>query len=198
MLALSTLCAPSEWSLDRAVQSFRAFDVRAVALHREPSREEIAGLRPIARQLRIVAIFGEESVDSRAVLVVEGGPVGEDREQSLENLCRRLHALREFPVALRTPEDEANHPAPHEIEMVRSSLPNVGYWHDAERGGLEFLEVAQRWTRGASFHPLTDLDLGGIRDALPRGAPGVVSCPPGTSKAEVKEALARARGFFRA
>lgn len=180
--------------------SFRAFDVRAVALHREPSVEEIAGLRPIARHFRIVAVFGADTHTrgGGAILVVDGGVAGEDRERSLEELCRRLHRLREFPVALRTPEDGSHHPAPYEVEMVRSSLPNVGYWHDADRGEQEYLEVAQRWMRGASFHPLTDVDLAGIRDALPRGAPGVVACPPETSMAEVKEALARARGYFHA
>ena len=203
MLALSTSCVPEGWSLDRAVASFRDLHVRAVALHRAAREEEVVPLASFARRVGIVAIFGAVPLpgESGPVLVVEGGDAGEDREASLEELCRRLHTLRDFSVALRTPEHAGRHPSPEELEWVHSSLGHVGYWHDATRGGEEFLgeeflEAGQRLLRGASFHPLDDTDLRGIRDALPSGAPAVVACPPGTPSAEVRSALDRARGCF--
>ncbi|MHC4817650.1 MAG: hypothetical protein ACYTF8_06320, partial [Planctomycetota bacterium] len=130
-------------------------------------------------------------------LVVDGGPAGDDREASLESLCRRLHALRGWKVALRTPGAPDHHPAPGEIALVREAVAHVGYWHDADRGGEAWLEAAARDLLGASFDPLTDLDLAGLRDALPRAAPAVVACAPGTARDDVAEALRCASGIFK-
>lgn len=204
MLALSTRCAPADLPLDRAVAALlrqSASGLGALALHRPPGDDEARGLAGLRKRPRIVAVFAETAVRDlgRPVLVVEGGPADEqDREASLLALCRRLHALREFDLALRTPGDEGRHPAPHEIEMVRSELRNVGYWHDAARGGDAYLDAAARWLKGASFHPLEHDDLAGLRDALPSGAHAVVDCPPGTPTEELAEAVARARSHFRA
>lgn len=199
MLALSTRCAPEEWTLDRIVASLREFGVDGVALHRPATPEEARALASRAPRVPLVAVFGEEAGGSlRApLLVVEGGAAGPDREASLEDLCRRLHALRVTALALRTPAEPENHPAPGEIALVAESLRNVGYWHDAHRGAEDYLDAAGRLVRGASFHPLLCDDLAGIRDALPSSAPAVVDCPPGTSRDELREALRRARSFFR-
>jgi hypothetical protein len=199
LLALSTRCAPADESLDRTVAALRDFGVGALALHRPPVPEEARGLRQMRKRPRIVAVFTDAAARDlgRPVLVVEGGPADEeDREASLLALCRKLHALREFDVALRTPDGDARHPSPHELVMVQSELKNTGYWHDTARGGDEYLDEAARWLKGASFHPLEYDDLGGLRDALPASAPAVVDCPPGTSNEELAEAIARARSVF--
>ena len=198
MLALSTLCADADRPLDRVVASFRDLGVRAVALHRPAQTVEARGLAAIARMARVVAVFGEApGADvGTPLLVVEGGPAADDREVSLESLCRRLHALRDWRVALRTPPASDHHPAPGEIALVREALGHVGYWHDAARGGEAYLEAAARDLLGASFDPLTDVDLAGLRDALPAAAPAVVACASGTARDEVAEALRCARGIF--
>ena len=198
MLALSTLCAEADRPLDRVVASFRDLGVRAVALHRPAQKAEARGLAAIARMVRVVAVFGgEPGADvGTKLLVVEGGPAADDREASLESLCRRLHALRDWTVALRTPSAPDHHPAPGEIALVREALGAVGYWHDAARGGEAHLEVAGRDLLGASFDPLTEVDLAGLRGALPTAAPAVVACAPGTARDEVVEALRCARGIF--
>ena len=195
MLALSTACAPEDLALDAAVASFKDLGVAAVALHRPPTPDEARALQPLARRVRIVAVFGDEfGPDVGApLLVVEGGPAGEDREATLDALCRRLHALRRFKVALRTPLDGDHHPSPDEIVKVHETLRHVGYWHDAVRGGEEFLTAAERFLLGASFDPL-EADVAGLADALPAYAPAVVVCEPD----RVREAVRVARGHFRA
>ncbi|MHC4818096.1 MAG: hypothetical protein ACYTF8_08580 [Planctomycetota bacterium] len=198
LLALSTLCADADRPLDRVVASFRDLGVRAVALHRPAQKAEARGLAAIAKMARVVAVFGgEPGADvGTKLLVVEGGPAADDREASLESLCRRLHALRDWTVALRTPSVPDHHPAPGEIALVREALGNVGYWHDAARGGEAYLEVAGRYLLGASFDPLAEVDLAGLRGALPAAAPAVVTRAPGTARDEVVEALRCARGIF--
>ncbi|MHC4930770.1 MAG: hypothetical protein ACYTGV_01075 [Planctomycetota bacterium] len=201
MLALSTRCAPPDLPLERVVRGFRDLSVPAIALHRPAEPEEARALAALAHGLRIVAVFGERTGGDlgRPILVVEGGVARtEDREASLEALCRRLFALREFPVAVRTPMEAGDHPAPEEIALIRSELGGVGYWHDPARGGAAYLDAAARWLMGASFHPLEEEDLAAIRDALPASAPAVIDCPETASKEEIREALARARSFFRA
>jgi hypothetical protein len=199
VLALSTLCADADSPLDRVVASFRDLGVRAVALHRPALEAEARRLAAFAKHVRVVAVFGDgPGADVGApILVVDGGPAGDDREASLESLCRRLHALRGWKVALRTPGAPDHHPAPGEIALVREAVAHVGYWHDADRGGEAWLEAAARDLLGASFDPLTDLDLAGLRDALPRAAPAVVACAPGTARDEVAEALRCASGIFK-
>jgi hypothetical protein len=199
LLALSTLCGDADALLDRVVASFRDLGVRAVALHRPAREAEARRLAAFAKRVRFVAVFGDEPGANvgAPILVVEGGPAGEDREASLEELCRRLHALSDWKVALRTPLAPDHHPAPGEIALVREALAHVGYWHDADRGGGAHLEEAARDLLGASFDPLTDLDLAGLRDALPRAAPAVVACAPGAAPDQVAEALRCARGIFR-
>ncbi len=199
MLALSTSCADAGKPLDRVVASFRDLPVRAVALHRPAEAAEARRLAAFAKGVRVVAVFGDEpGADVGApILVVDGGPAGEDREASLEDLCRRLHRWRDWQVALRTPAAEGHHPAPDEVALVREALGNVGYWHDADRGGEAYLEAAARDLFGASFDPLRDIDLPGLRDALPRAAPAVVACGSGAPREEVAEALRCARGIFR-
>ena len=129
----------------------------------------------------------------RYMLVYLGKPKASSDASSL---CRRLHALRDWTVALRTPLAPDHHPAPGEIALVREVLGHVGYWHDAARGGEAYLEVAGRDLLGASFDPLTEVDLAGLRDALPAAAPAVVACASGTARDEVVEALRCARGIF--
>jgi hypothetical protein len=199
VLALSTLCAEADRPLDRVVASFRDLGVRAVALHRPALEAEARGLAVLAKRARVVAVFGDEPGANVGVplLVVEGGPAAPDREASLEDLCRRLHALRDWKLALRTPPAADHHPAPDEIALVREAVGHVGYWHDAARGGDAWLEAAARDLLGASFDPLADTDLVGLRDALPRTAPAVVACAPGTARDEVAEALRCARGIFK-
>jgi hypothetical protein len=195
VLALSTACAPEDLALDAAVLSFKDHGVGAVALHRPPTPEEARALQPLARRVRIVAVFGDDfGPDVGApLLVVDGGVAGDDREASLDALCRRLHALRRLKVALRTPADSDHHPSPDEIVKVHETLRHVGYWHDAKRGGEEFLTAAERFLLGASFDPLED-DIAGLADAMPAYAPAVVECE--TDK--IREAVRRARGHFRA
>lgn len=194
VLALSTACAAEELALDAAVLSFKDLGVGAVALHRAPTPGEARALQPVARRVRIVAVFSDEpGPDIGApLLVVEGGPAGDDREKSLDALCRRLHAFRRLKVALRTPPDGDHHPSPDEILLVRETLKHVGYWHDTARGGEEYLTVAERFLLGASFDPLS-ADVQGLADALPSHAAAVVACEPG----KVREAVRRARGYFK-
>jgi len=174
VLGISTRCAPEDYELDRAVRSLAALRVDAFALHREPSAGE---LRRLAGA-RVVAVFAE------------------NRERSLEELCRRLHGLGR--LALRTPPDAEHHPAPGEIALIAAELRHVGYWHDATRGGEAYLEAAGAHLFGASFHPLEVEDLVGLRTALPDRAPAIVDCPPTMSKEELREAVRRAQGYFRA
>lgn len=193
MLALSTRCGDRGQPLDAIVGSFRPLGVRAVALHRVPTTDEVAGLAPLARLVKFVALFGEENPIGAPLLVVDGGEAAGDRHASLEALCRRLHRLKDWRVALRTPAGPDDHPAPDEIALVHEALPFVGYWHDADRSGAAHLEAAGRLLLGASFHPLGTVDLAGLREALPAAAPAVVACPPD----EAAEALRCAQGYFR-
>lgn len=195
VLALSTACAAEDLTLDAAVASFKDLGVGAVALHRPPTPEEARALQPLARRVRIVAVFGDELGPNvgAPLLVVEGGPAGEDREASLDALCRRLHGFRPLKVALRTPADPDHHPSPDEIVKVHETLRHVGYWHDAARGGEEFLTAAERFLLGASFDPLEG-DTAGLADALPAFAAAVIVCEPD----RLREAVRVARGHFRA
>ena len=196
MLALSTACADRDLPLDRAVESLSDASVGAIALHRVPTPEERRAITLLSRLPRIVAVYAEEGVKKlgRPLLVVEGGTAAEDREASLLELCRRLHALRDFDLALRTPAGPEGHPAPEEIALVHGEVAAVGYFHDTARGGDEYLEHGARWMKGAVFHPLRYGDLGGLRDALPAAAPAIVEC----AMADVAEAVSRARSVFRA
>ncbi|HEX5137109.1 MAG TPA: hypothetical protein VFY93_09065 [Planctomycetota bacterium] len=195
MLALSTACAAGDLTLDAAVSSFKDLGVNAVALHRAPTAAEAQALVPLARRVRIVAVFADApGPDIGApLLVVEGGPADEDREASLDRLCRRFHALRRFKIGLCTPPDEDHHPSPDEIEKIHDMLKHVGYWHDAARGGEEYLTVAERFLLGASFDPL-EADVQGLADAMPTFAPAVIVCEP----ERVREAIRLARVHFRA
>jgi len=195
VLALSTACAAGDLTLDAAVSSFKDLGVNAVALHRAPTAGEAQALVPLARRVRIVAVFADEpGPDIGApLLVVEGGPADEDREASLEKLCRRLHALRRFKIGLRTPPDEDHHPSPDEMVHVHETLRHVGYWHDASRGGEEYLTAAERFLLGASFDPL-EADVQGLSEAMPTFAPAVIVCEPD----RVREAIRLARVHFRA
>lgn len=195
MLALSTACAAEDLALDAAVASFKDSGVGAVALHRPPTPDEAKALVPLARRVRIVAVFGDEFGADVGVplLVIEGGLAEEDREASLDALCRRLHALRRFKVGLRTPVDPDHHPSPDEMEKVHETLRHVGYWHDAARGGEEYLTVAERFVLGASFDPL-ESDVAGLSEALPAYAPAVIVCEPD----RVRDAIRLARAHFRA
>lgn len=199
MLALSTSCADAGRPLDRVVASFRDLGVQAVALHRPAEQAEARRLAALAKRVRVVAVFGDEpgAEVGAPILVVEGGPAGDDRGASLEDLCRRLHEWRDRKVALRTPAAAGHHPAPAEIALVREALGHVGYWHDADRGGEAYLEAAAHDLLGASFDPLRDIDLPGLREALPRAAPAVVACASGAAREEVAEALRCARGIFK-
>jgi len=200
VLALSTSCAPGDWPLEKVLASFRRFEgLRRVALHRPPDAAEARGMTRFIRAFEIVALFTDAPEGSLGVplLVVEGGPAAEgDREQSLEGLCRRLHAFKGHRVALRPPAAPGGHPAPDEIALVHEALGFVGYWHEPARAGEEYLEAAARMVLGASFHPLREKDPAGLRQALPFSAPAVVACPPDTPRAEVAEALRCARGLF--
>lgn len=195
MLALSTACAAEDLTLDAAITTFKDLGVGAVALHRAPTPEEARALVPLARRVRIVAVFCDApGPDIGApLLVVEGGPAGEDRDASLDALCRRLHGLRRFKIGLRTPPDEEHHPSPDELEKIHDMLKHVGYWHDASRGGEEYLTVAERYLLGASFDPL-EADVQGLADAMPTFAPAVIVCEP----ERVREAIRLARVHFRA
>jgi len=200
VLALATSHAEPDAALSEVVEAMRPLGVRAVALHREVEPGEERSLAAYARMVRFVAIFGSRPLPGadRLVLVVEGRPAAGDRERSLEELCRALHPLRRWglTVALRTPADPGAHPAPSELAQIAGALPFVRYWHDAARGGAAYLEAAGALLAGASFHPLGDVDLPGIRDALPSSGPAVVACPGGTPANELREAWACARGVF--
>ena len=191
-------CAPADLSLPAALPVLLEHGpgITALALHREPSAAELRGFRALRQRLRIVAVYGSPpGADlGRPLVVVEGGPADEDREASLLELCRRLHAFRDHDIALRTPVADGDHPAPHEIELVHSELPGVGYFHDAARGGAAYLDAAARRLHGAAFHPLELDDLSALRDALPAAAPAVIEC----GFDELGEAVRRAQGVFRA
>jgi hypothetical protein len=75
---------------------------------------------------------------------------------------------------------------------VHETLKHVGYWHDAARGGEEFLTAAERFLLGTSFDPL-EADVAGLADALPAFANAVVVCEPD----RVREAIRVARVHFR-
>jgi len=170
--------------------------VEAAALHRPARREEAPALAGLARRWRYCAQFGAGGADVGCrLVVVEGGPAGADRERSLEELCRAVHALRGVRVALRTPKEAGHHPSPEEIALVAAEVKGAGYWHDEARGGAAHLEAAGVHLLGASFDPLLAADLVGLRQALPAAAPKVVACRPG---APLDEALRLARGVFRA
>lgn len=199
LLALSTSCCPRKIPLDQALASFRDYGLAAVALHRPARPEEAKALIPYLRKTRIVAVFDGPGADVGCpLIVVEGGRAGPDRDESLDELCRRLHALRAYRVAVRTPLDGDHHPSPIELPLLREALPQIGYWHDADRGGEEFLHAADAMIFGASFHPLLDADLLAIRATLPAGGPAVVALPAGSPREEILDALDRARGVFRA
>jgi hypothetical protein len=121
--------------------------------------------------VRIVAVFSDEPGPDTgaALLVVEGGAAGEDREASLDALCRRLHGLRRLKVGVRTPADEEHHPSPDEMVKIHETLRHVGYWHDASRGGEEYLTVAERFLLGVSFDPL-EADVQGLPPSRPRSS----------------------------
>ena len=178
------------------MESILGHRVGAIALHREPTAAEVKALAALRNKPAIVAVYGEAPGRGagRPLLVVEGGPAAEDRERSLLELCRRLHALRESPVALRTPIEPGHHPAPEEIALIHGELKAVGYFHDASRAGSGYLDAASRLMRGAAFDPLHLDDLSALRDALPAAAPAVIECAP----EELAEAVRRARGVFRA
>jgi hypothetical protein len=195
LLAVSTRCVPASYPLDRAVASLRDFRVPSVALHRAPEEPETRALAQSGA--RVVAVFSNAPVDGVPTLVVEGGPAdAADRERSLDELCRRLYALKGFQVAVRSPREEGDHPAPGEIELIRGEVAWAGYWHEPARVSSEYLDRAALWVVGASFHPLEIDDLGALRAALPAAGPAVVDCPHGTSRAEVAEAVARAGSYF--
>jgi hypothetical protein len=195
LLAVSTRCAPASYSLDRAVASLKDFRVPSVVLHRAPEGVETRALTRTGA--RIVAVFSNVAVDGVPTLVVEGGPAdADDRQRSLLALCRRLHALRGFSVALRASRGPDDHPAPEEIDLIRGEVAWAGYWHEPDRAGAAHLDAGARWLLGASFHPLEIDDLGALRAALPAAAPAVVDCPHGTSREEVAEAVARAGSYF--
>ena len=199
MLALSTSFGDPASDLESILASFRGLDVHAVALHRPARSDEARGLARFARHLKFVAVFGDApgaDVGRSAIVVVDGGPAAEDRERSLEELCRKLHGLKDYRVALRTPPSPDHHPSSDEIALVAEALGFVGYWHDAHRDGAAHRETAARYLEGAHGHPLEIADLSGLRDALPRAAPFVVACPSGTERDELDEALRCARGVF--
>lgn len=200
MLALSTVCAPPAWPLPRVVASFRAFDVRGVALHRPPEAGEAPALRRLLPPPRLVAVFGDApgAAVGAPLLVVEGVPAGADREEALLALCRRLHALRPMAVAIRAGEDPDGLPAAPELPLLFSELAHLRYWHDAARAGEAWLHAAGARLAGASLDPREHLDLAGLAGALGRTRPAVVACPPGTPKRDVIEAVRRAQGCFRA
>ena len=208
MLALCTRIAPPRTPLPEAVEALAAwgFELDAVALHRPPERVEIRALTRVKH--RIVAIFADAQADGSgfghpgslgcSLLVVDGGKAGPDREASLEDLCRRLHAFRGFRVAVRTAAGPEEHPSPAEVSLVAEALPGVGYWHDAARGADDYLHAGSALLFGASFAADGSTDLKELRDALPAGAPVVVDGAPGLERAQVVDAVLRAKGIFRA
>ena len=202
MLAISTHACDPEASLAEAVESLRRYDIRNLVLHRAPKAAERSALARAAKKCRIVAVFAEEpSPIDDAMWVTDGGVAGEDREASVEDLCRRLHAARggrRVRIAIRAAIDPGHHPAPNELEWIVQSLRDVGYWHEPARAGEAYLDAGARYLCGASFHPLETPDLVGLRDALPASAPAVIQCGPGCSHEELDEAVRCARGVFRA
>jgi hypothetical protein len=200
VLALSTLCVPPEWPLPRAVAALRGFDVGGIALHRPSSAGEAPELRRLLPASRLVAVFGDGpgAEVGAPLLVVEGAPAAGDREQAILALLRRVHALRPLPVAVRAALDPDGVPAAAELPLLFSELAAVGYWHDASRAGDAYLDAAGGRLLGASFDPRGEADLAPLAEALGRGRPAVVACPPGTPRREVEEAIRRARSWFRA
>lgn len=200
MLAISTHACPRDLPLADAVRSLRDLGLDAIALHRPPHDAEVAALAQVARRVRIVAVFGAPHAEIPCrLVVVEGGEVsGDDRGTSLEALCRRLHALRDYTVAVRPPPDENHHPWAREIPLLAGAVKHVGYWHEPARAGSDYLDQAAPFLKGASFHPLSGVDLVGLRDALPGSAPAVIACSEGTDHEELQEAVRYARRVFRA
>ncbi|MEE8106399.1 MAG: hypothetical protein V3T86_12760 [Planctomycetota bacterium] len=202
MLAISTYACDPDASLADAVESLRPYDIRHIVLHRAPKAAERSALARVAKKCRIVAVFADEPPTLDDVTwVTDGGVAGEDREASVESLCRRLHTARggrRLRIALRAATEAGRHPAPNELEWIVQSLRDVGYWHEPARATDEFLHAGARYLCGASFHPLETKDLVGLRDALPAAAPAVIQCAPGCSKEELDEAVRCARGVFRA
>jgi len=199
VLALSTCCAPAAMALDRALAAFRPFRVDAAVLHRAPEPQESAALATLARQIRVVALFAQDAAATAGarLLVVEGGPAAPDRERSLEDLCRRIHALRGCRVALRTPATPEDHPSAAEIAPICEAVAHAGYWHDLSRGGAGYLDAAEGRLLGASFDPGRDEGIPLLRDALPSSAPATICLPAGTPRVAVAQAVERARGVFR-
>ena len=157
-LALATSFGPPDASLAAIVAGFRELDVQACALHRHPRTDELADLAPFARRIPFVAVFGDGTGAQAGspLLVTDGGAAPEDpeqREQALEELCRRLHSLKWPAIALRTPASASEFPAPHEIQLIHEALPKVGYWHDTARNGEAHLDACGDAIRGASFDP---------------------------------------------
>ena len=202
-IALSTSCGAPDRSLPDLVSSFAALNVGAVALHRPPGSGELSALVPMARRIFFVAVFGDRAWSGAPLLVVEGGRAPDDgveRERALEELCRKLHALRAPALAIRTPLDPHAFPAPFELQHLRDALPRLGYWHDVSRGGEEFLAAAGAAIAGASINPLGnplgEPDFAGLRDVLGARMPVVVALAPGAERDLIVEALACARGVF--
>ena len=198
-LALSTSCGAKNAPLPEIVDSFRELGVAAIALHRPPDPAELRALAAQARRVPVVALFGDpaSAPPGMPLVVIEGGPApveSADRERALEELCRRLHAIQDLALALRTPRSKDAFPSPLELPLLREALPSVGYWHDVARGGEEFLEACGGALRGASFDPLATAEVAGVRDALADRAPAVEALPAGS--ATVREALAYARSMF--
>jgi len=192
MLALATSCAPPDWPLDRTVDALRELGAGTFALHRGPDAREARALRT----RDVVAVFDEPGA-ADVLHVLEARPANpDDREASLEALCRDLHRFREHRLALRTPPAPDHHPAPEEIALVAEALPFCGYWHDVARGGPDYAEAAGGLLRGVSFDPLRTDDLHALRDLAGRALPAVVWLAPGTPRDEVAEAWRRARGTF--
>jgi len=186
-------------ALDRALSAFRQFRIGGAVLHRAPDEREAAAITALARQIRVVALFGEHAgpTAGAGLLIVEGGPAAKERERSLDALCRRLHALRGIRVAVRTPSTAEEHPSPAEIPLLCEAVAHAGYWHDLGRGGEGYLDAAERHLLGASFDPRRDERLSTLRDALPSSAVATVWLPAGTPRPDVAEAVDRARAVFR-
>jgi len=188
--------------LPEIVASFRELAFEAVALHRPPDATEVRALAAQAQRRPVVVLFGERAAAPAGIplVVVEGGAAPSDpaeREQALEELCRRLHSREGPALAIRTPIDAAAFPSPRELPLLRGALPRIGYWHDLARGGEEYLESCGDMLCGASFDPFAASGLSGVCEALGDRALAVVALPCGTESATVREALAYAGSIFR-